>query len=51
MARKLRKNVHNWLAQDEDIQALKRLKPSQPALEQAKFYLSLFKQQKLLQQG
>lgn len=34
-----------------DMQDLKKSKPSVQALEQAKFFLSLFKAKKLLQQG
>ena len=34
-----------------NVQDLKKSKPSQEALEQARFFLSLFKQFKLLQQG
>lgn len=34
-----------------DIQGIKSLKPSKQAMEHASFYLSLFKQFKLLQQG
>jgi hypothetical protein len=36
---------------DGDMQDLKKSKPSKPAIEQARFFLSLFKQNKLLQQG
>lgn len=36
---------------DGNIHDLKKSKPSKPALEQARFFLSLFKQNKLLQQG
>lgn len=36
---------------NKDIQDLKESKPSSQALEQARFFLSLFKANKLLQQG
>ena len=35
----------------ENVRNLKKSKPSQEALEQARFFLSLFKAKKLLQQG
>ena len=35
----------------ENVRDLKKSKPSQEALEQARFFLSLFKAKKLLQQG
>ncbi len=35
----------------KDMQGLKKSKPSIQALEQARFFLSLFKAKKLLQQG
>ncbi len=35
----------------KDMQDLKKFKPSSQALEQARFFLSLFKANKLLQQG
>ena len=35
----------------EDMRDLKKSKPSNEALEQARFFLSLFKQFRLLQQG
>lgn len=34
-----------------DIEQLHKIKPGQLAIEQARFYLSLFKRNKLLQQG
>ena len=34
-----------------NVQDLKKSKPSQEALEQARFFLSLFKHQKLILQG
>ncbi len=36
---------------DGNVKDLKKSKPSKPAIEQARFFLSLFKQNKLLQQG
>lgn len=36
---------------DKDMHDLKKSKPSIQALEQARFFLSLFKAEKLLQQG
>jgi len=35
----------------EDMRGLKKSKPSKEALEQARFFLSLFRQFRLLQQG
>lgn len=35
----------------EDMRNLKKFKPSKDALEQARFFLSLYKQFRLLQQG
>jgi hypothetical protein len=36
---------------DENMRDLKKSKPSKPALEQARFFMSVFKQFKLQQQG